>query len=51
MRTVIGLFDDRTEAMNAYNALQSAGFTKSELDILTSDDLENKAKLAAVRAT
>jgi len=49
MRTVIGLFDDRNEAMNAYNALQAAGFGKSELDIVSSDDRNNESKLANIR--
>jgi hypothetical protein len=49
MRTVIGLFDDHSEAMNAYNALQAAGFAKSELDILTSDDRNDKPRLANIR--
>ena len=38
MRTVIGLFDDRIEAMNAYSALEADGFSGSDLDILTNDD-------------
>lgn len=49
MRTVIGLFDDRTEAMNAYSALQSEGFSQSDLDILTKDDRDDEPKLAKIR--
>ncbi len=46
MRTVIGLFDDRTEAMRAYSALAQEGYAKADLDILTSDDADDKPKLA-----
>jgi uncharacterized protein (TIGR02271 family) len=49
MRTVIGLFDDRAEAMNAYSALQAEGFSQSELDILTNDDRDDEPKLAKIR--
>jgi uncharacterized protein (TIGR02271 family) len=49
MRTVIGLFDDRTEAMNAYSALQAEGFSQSDLDILTSDDRDDEPKLEKIR--
>jgi uncharacterized protein (TIGR02271 family) len=49
MRTVIGLFDDRTEAMNAYSALQAEGFSQSDLDILTNDDRDDEPKLAKIR--
>jgi uncharacterized protein (TIGR02271 family) len=49
MRTVIGLFDDRTEAMNAYSALQADGFSQSDLDILTNDDRDDEPKLAKIR--
>lgn len=49
MRTVIGLFDDRTEAMNAYSALQAAGFSQADLDILTNDDRDDEPKLARIR--
>ena len=46
MPTVIGLFDDRTEAMRAYDALLSGGFRSAELDILTNDDKDDVPKLA-----
>lgn len=49
MRTVIGLFDEHDEAMMAYQALQDAGFAKSELDILTNDDSSDEPKLARIR--
>jgi uncharacterized protein (TIGR02271 family) len=49
MRTVIGLFDDRTEAMNAYSALQADGFSQADLDILTNDDRDDEPKLAKIR--
>lgn len=49
MRTVIGLFDDHNEAMQAYEELQSAGFAKSDLDILTNDDSSDEPKLARIR--
>jgi uncharacterized protein (TIGR02271 family) len=45
MRTVIGLFDDRNEAKQAYAALAQEGFAKADLDILTSDDADDKPKL------
>ncbi len=49
MRTVIGLFDDRIEAMNAYSALESDGFSGSDLDILTNDDRDDEPKLERIR--
>ena len=49
MRTVIGLFDDRNEAMRAYAALQQEGYARADLDILTSDDKDDVPKLAAMR--
>jgi len=45
MRTVVGLFDDRTEAMRAYTALVHEGYAKADLDILTSDDQDDRPKL------
>jgi uncharacterized protein (TIGR02271 family) len=45
MRTVIGLFDDQKEAMQAYAALAQEGYAKADLDILTSDDADDKPKL------
>jgi uncharacterized protein (TIGR02271 family) len=49
MRTVIGLFDDRNEAMRAYSALVQEGYAKADLDILTSDDKDDEPKLAHMR--
>jgi uncharacterized protein (TIGR02271 family) len=49
MRTVIGLFDDRNEAMRAYTALYEAGFAKADLDILTNDDSDDVPKLASMK--
>ena len=49
MRTVIGLFDEHDEAMQAYQALLDAGFAQSDLDILTSDDASDEPKLAKIR--
>jgi uncharacterized protein (TIGR02271 family) len=49
MRTVIGLFDDSNEAMHAYAALQSDGFAKADLDILTNDDKDDEPKLAKMK--
>lgn len=49
MRTVIGLFGDRTEAMRAYTALQAEGFATTDLDILTNDDPNDAPKLANLR--
>jgi uncharacterized protein (TIGR02271 family) len=49
MRTVIGLFDDRNEAMQAYAALQTDGFAKADLDILTNDDKDDEPKLAKMK--
>lgn len=49
MRTVIGLFDDRIEAMNAYNALRADGFSDTDLDILTDDDRDDESKLERIR--
>lgn len=50
MKTVIALFDDREEAMNAYHTLGSEGFAKADLDILTNDDQEDVPKLANLRS-
>ena len=49
MKTVVGLFDDRSEAMRAYAALVQEGFAKADLDILTSDDKDDRPKLAHMR--
>jgi uncharacterized protein (TIGR02271 family) len=49
MRTVIGLFDDRSEAMRAYTSLHQAGFAKADLDILTNDDSDDVPKLAEMK--
>jgi uncharacterized protein (TIGR02271 family) len=49
MRTVIGLFDDRNEAMQAYAALQTDGFARADLDILTNDDKDDEPKLAKMK--
>ena len=43
---VIGLFDERTEAMRAYDALLSGRGRSAELARLTSDDKEDVPKLA-----
>ncbi|MEZ4517245.1 MAG: YsnF/AvaK domain-containing protein [Chloroflexota bacterium] len=48
MRTVIGLFDDRDEAMAAYTALAEEGYALADLDILTNDDKDDEPKLAAM---
>src|SRR5689334_24214688 len=45
MKTVIGLFDQRDEAMRAYTALLSDGYARADLDILTNDDREDEPKL------
>src|SRR5262245_38171962 len=49
MRTVVGLFDDRAEAMRAYAALMHEGYAKADLDVLTSDDKDDKPKLEHMR--
>jgi uncharacterized protein (TIGR02271 family) len=49
MKTVVGLFDDRNEAMRAYTGLVQEGYAKADLDILTSDDKDDKPKLAHLR--
>ncbi len=49
MKTVIGLFDDRNEAMRAYTALAEEGYAKADLDILTRDDKDDEPKLAHMR--
>jgi uncharacterized protein (TIGR02271 family) len=50
MKTVIGLFDDRAEAMSAYAALVEEGFAKADLDILTNDDKDDEPKLVKMRS-
>jgi uncharacterized protein (TIGR02271 family) len=49
MRTVVGLFDDRNEAMRAYTALAQEGYAKADLDILTNDDKDDVPKLAQMK--
>lgn len=49
MRTVIGLFDEHDEALQAYQALLDAGYSQSDLDILTDDDASDEPKLARIR--
>lgn len=49
MRTVIGLFDNRDEAMRAYAALVEEGYARADLDILTNDDQDDVPKLANMR--
>jgi len=49
MRTVVGLFDDRSEAQRAYTALVEEGYAKADLDILTNDDKDDVSKLAHMR--
>src|SRR3954468_1671603 len=49
MKTVVGLFDDQSEAKRAYAALMSEGYAKADLDILTSDDKDDRPKLAHMR--
>jgi Domain of unknown function (DUF2382) len=49
MRTVVGLFDDRNEAMRAYTALIEEGYAKADLDILTNDHKDDEPKLAHMR--
>jgi uncharacterized protein (TIGR02271 family) len=49
MRTVIGLFDEYNEAMQAYQALQDAGFANADLDMLTDDDSSDAPKLERIR--
>jgi uncharacterized protein (TIGR02271 family) len=43
------LFDDRAEAMRAYTALVQEGYAKADLDILTSDDKDDRPKLEHMR--
>ena len=49
MPTVIGLFDERAEAMRAYDALLNRGFRSVDLDILTNDDKDDVPKLARLK--
>jgi hypothetical protein len=49
MRTVVGLFDDRNEAMRAYTALVVEGYAKADLDILTNDDQDDEPRLTHMR--
>jgi len=45
MRTVIGLFDDHADAMQAHEAIVKAGYGEG-LDVLTADDESDVPKLA-----
>ena len=49
MRTVVGLFDDRNEAMRAYTALVDEGYARADLDILTNDDQDDEPRLTHMR--
>src|SRR5262245_32315177 len=49
MRTVVGLFDDRRDAMRAHEALVQEGYAKADLDILSTADKTDAAKLSHIR--
>lgn len=48
MKTVIGLFDDRDEAMAAYTALAEEGYAPADLDIVSNGDKGKVPELAAM---
>jgi len=49
MRTVVGLFDDRRDAMRAHAALIQEGYAKSDLDVLSNADKTDAARLSHIR--
>jgi uncharacterized protein (TIGR02271 family) len=49
MRTVVGLFDDRRDALRAHAALIQEGYSKAELDIMSTADKTDAAKLSHIR--
>jgi hypothetical protein len=50
MKTVIGLFEQKDEAMRAFASLVDAGYARADLDILTNDDKDDVPKLARMHS-
>jgi uncharacterized protein (TIGR02271 family) len=50
MKTVIGLFERKDEAMRAYAQLLAEGYARADLDILTNDDKDDEPKLARMHS-
>jgi uncharacterized protein (TIGR02271 family) len=50
MKTVIGLFERKEEAMRAFAALVAEGYARADLDILTNDDQDDVPKLARMHS-
>jgi len=50
MKTVIGLFEQRDEAMRAYSQLLAEGYARADMDILTNDDRDDEPKLARMHS-
>src|SRR5262245_38871191 len=50
MKTVIGLFERKDEAMRAFSQLLADGYARADLDILTNDDKEDEPKLARMHS-
>lgn len=50
MKTVIGLFERKDEAMRAFSQLLAEGYARADLDILTNDDRDDDPKLARMHS-
>ncbi len=50
MKTVIGLFEAKDEAMRAYAQLLVEGYARADVDILTNDDRDDEPKLARMHS-
>ncbi len=50
MKTVIGLFERKDEAMRAFSQLLAEGYARADLDILTNDDRDDEPKLARMHS-
>ena len=50
MKTVIGLFEQKDEAMRAFASLVDAGYARADLDILTNDDKDDVPKLTRMHS-
>ena len=50
MKTVIGMFDQKDEAIRAYSQLLAEGYARADMDILTNDDRDDTPKLARMHS-
>ena len=50
MKTVIGLFEQKDEALRAYSQLLAEGYARADTDVLTNDDRDDEPKLAKMHS-